>query len=117
VSKDLIRNLLGKVEERYLIEEGKQFGAVIAKEYMPYFFTDVNSYTLLEFMDIWLSRFVYQHRIDCKRHIYSVNHDLGLNYSIFFREYMKSLIESIVNTPVKFSGLAANTVIFSFELI
>jgi len=83
VSKNLIRNVLGKVEERYLMEEGKQFGAVIAKEYMPYFFTDVSSYTLLEFIDIWLSRFAYQHRIDCKRHIYSVNHDLGLTTQSF----------------------------------
>jgi hypothetical protein len=116
-SKDLIRKLLGRIEEKYLIEDAKEFGLTIAKEYIPYFFMDVNTYTLLEFLEIWLGRFPFQHRIDFKRHSYSINHDLGTNYSIFFREYMTALIESIIKSPVKFNIVAPNTVTFSFEIV
>ena len=116
-SKDLIRKLLGRIEEKYLIEDAKEFGLTIAKEYIPYFFMDVNTYTLLEFLEIWLGRFPFQHRIDFKRHSYSINHDLGMNYSIFFREYMTALIESIIKSLVKFNIVAPNTVTFSFEII
>ena len=116
-SKDFIRKLLGRIEEKYIIDDAKEFGLTIAKEYIPYFFMDVNSYALLEFLEIWLGRFPFQHRIDFKRHCYSINHELGMNYSIFFREYMTALIEPIIKSPVKFSILAPNTVTFSFEII
>ena len=116
-SKDLIRKLLGRIEEKYLIEDAKEFGLTIAKEYIPYFFMDVNTYTLLEFLEIWLGRFPFQHRIDFKRHSYSINHDLGMSYSIFFKEYMTALIEPIIKSLVKFNIVASNTVTFSFEII
>jgi hypothetical protein len=108
---------LGRIEEKYIIEDAKEFGLSIAKEYIPYFFMDVNSYTLLEFLEIWLGRFPFQHRIDFKRHSYSINHELGMNYSIFFREYITALIEPIIKSPVKFSIVASNIVTFSFDII
>ena len=116
-NKDFIRKLMRRIEEKYLIEDAKELGLTVAKEYIPYFFTDVNNYTLLEFLEIWLGRFPFQHRIDFKRHSYSINHELGMNYSIFFREYMTALIESIIKSPVKFSIVTPNTVTFSFEII
>ena len=116
-SKDFIRKILGRIEEKYIIEDAKEFGLSIAKEYIPYFFMDVNSYTLLEFLEIWLGRFPFQHRIDFKRHSYSINHGLGMNYSIFFREYITALIEPIIKSPVKFSIVASNIVTFSFDII
>jgi hypothetical protein len=115
-SKDFIRKLLGRIEEKYIIEDAKEFGLTIAKDYIPYFFMDVNNYTLLEFLEIWLCRFPFQHRIDVKRHSYSINHELGMSYSVFFREYMTALIEPIIKSPIKFSVVAPNTVTFSFEI-
>ena len=116
-SKDFVRKLMGRIEEKYLIEDAKELGLTVARDYVPYFFIEVNSYTLLEFLEVWLGRFPFQHRIDFKRHSYSINHELGMNYSIFFREYMTALIESMIKSPVNFSVIAPNTVTFSFEII
>ena len=115
LSKDLIRKVLSRIEEKYLIEDAKEFGLTLMKEYISYFFVDVNTNTLLEFLDLWLSRFAYRHRIDYKQHSYCVNHDLGMSYSIFFREYIKALIERIINSPVRFSATGPSTLTFSFE--
>jgi hypothetical protein len=117
VSKDLTRKFLDKLEEGYLIEQGRQFGSKIAKEYIPYFFADVNSYTLLEFLELWFSRFSFQHRIDYRHHSYSINHELGKSYSIFFKEYISVLVGSIIKSSVQFSIVSENAVTFSFDLI
>jgi hypothetical protein len=116
-SKDAIRTWLNRIEEKDLIADAKELGSTRAREYIAYFFGDVTIYTLIEFLEIIFSRFqAYQYKIDNKSHCYSINHDISLNYSIFFGELLKALIEPIINNPVKIRNITPNILTFSFEI-
>lgn len=117
MSKDFIRKWLSRIEEKFLIEDARELGSTIAKEYICYFYHDVNNYTLIEFLELWFSRFQsYQHGMDNRCHRFSVNHDINMNFSIYLRESLKALIEPIINKPVKFGALTPNVITFSFEI-
>jgi hypothetical protein len=52
VSRDFLRKLLINIEDpKYIEEFGSELGLTISKEYVSYFFPEVNPYTLIEFLD------------------------------------------------------------------
>jgi hypothetical protein len=117
VSKDIIKKVFSGIEENYLIESAKEIGSTIAKEYISYFFGEVNIYTLIQFLEIWFGRFdSYQHKTEHNRHYFSLKHDIGMKYSIFFGEFIKSLAEPIINSQIRFNVITPNTITFWFEI-
>jgi hypothetical protein len=64
ISKDFLRKTFSRLDQNYVEEFGKEHGLTVTKEYISYFFTQVNNNTLIEFLDIWFRRFqFYQHRV------------------------------------------------------
>jgi hypothetical protein len=117
VSRDIIKKIFSGIEEKYLVESGKEVGSTIAKEYISYFFGEVNSYTLIQFLEVWFARFVsFRHQIEGSQHFFSLKHDISMKYSIFLSEFLKSLIESIANSLVRFNVVTQNTITFSFQI-
>jgi hypothetical protein len=58
VSKDFLRKIFSKIDDKDIEELGKEFGLTIEREYVTYFYPQVNSDTLVEFLDnIWFGRF------------------------------------------------------------
>jgi len=116
-SKEAIRIWLEKLADEHLIEEAKEFGGNRAREYIVYFFGEVTIDTLIDFLEILFSRFpAYQHKVNNRLHYFSIHHDISRKYSIFFGELLKSLIEPIVNSPVKIGNPTANLLNLSFEI-
>src|SRR5688572_24893573 len=65
MSKDCLKQAFGRLEDKDL-EDAKQLGRT-AKEYISYFFIDVNTYTLIEFLELWFSKFQsFQHKVNDK---------------------------------------------------
>lgn len=117
-SKEAIRIWLDKLAEKDLIQEAREFGTNRAREYIMYFFGDVTIHTLIDFLEILFSRFpAYQHKVHNTKHCFSINHDISTKYSIFFGELLKSLIEPIVNSPVKIGNPTPNILNLSFEIV
>jgi hypothetical protein len=115
MSKDILRAWINKIEERELIIQAKDFG-LSAVEFIVYFFGEVNVNTLIKFLEILFSRFQsYQHHFENKTHSFHINHDICMNYSIFFSELLKALIEPIINAPVKVKSLTQKMIIISFD--
>lgn len=72
--------------------------------------------TVLQFLDLWCGHFdTYEHRFDGKTHFYTVHHDVNLNFSIFIKEFVSSMIQRTIPRTVRFETLAPNSVTFSFE--
>src|SRR5947209_17917122 len=80
VSKDFLRNVFGQLKEKKDIEEiGRRLGQTIAKEYVSYFYPEVNSTTLVQFLGLWFRRFQsYHHRVNNKVHCFTVSHDINM---------------------------------------
>jgi hypothetical protein len=80
VSKDFLRKTFSRLNENDIEEFGRELGLTVAKEYISYFFPQVNNATLVEFLDIWFRRFqFYQHRVEEEREDNSANGPAAAN--------------------------------------
>jgi hypothetical protein len=122
VSKDFLRKIFNVIEDEKHIEDfGKEFGATIAKEYVSYFYPQVNSPTLVQFLDYWFRRFqsckhIAEDTERSQRHYFTVNHDINIKFSLALKAILEGLIEPISKTTVEFKDITANSISFSFDV-
>ena len=121
VSKDFLRKVFSKIEKAEDIEEfGRELGLTTAKEYVSYFFPQVNSDSLIQYLDLWFRRFQsYQHRIDndmTERHYFTVIHDINMNFSIALKTILQGLIVPIIKSDIEFRDITASAISFSFKV-
>jgi hypothetical protein len=119
VSKNFLRKIFEGLDQKHIEELGKEYGMTIAKEYISYFYPQVNADTLIQFLEIWFRRFQScQHRIDENnnnlRHYFTVNHDINTNFSLALQSILAGLIEPIIKSTVEFTNITPNTITFSF---
>lgn len=116
VSKDLLRDVYKSLDKPELEELGKRFAETSGREHVLYLFQQLTFGTILQFLDLWSSHFdAYEHRYDGKMHYYTVHHDVNLNFSIFVKEFVTTMIKESVPRQVKFETVGPNSVTFSFE--
>jgi hypothetical protein len=120
VSKNFLRKTFDELGAKQIQQLGKEYGTTIAREYISYFYPQVNSNTLVQFLDIWFKRFSsYQHRVDYennKCHYYTVNHDINMNFSMALQSILEGLIEPIIKSTVEFTNITNTSITFSFEV-
>src|SRR5207245_4101393 len=56
----------------------------------------------------------WDHHYDGRRHLFTMHHDVNLNYSIFVKEYVLSILETVAPRPAEFD-ISPNSISFSFE--
>ena len=123
VSKDFLRKIFSVVDDEKDIQEfGKEFGTTIAKEYVSYFYPQVNSITLVQFLDYWFRRFqsskhIVENSDRSQRHYFTVNHDINIKFSFALKALLEGLIEPVSKTTVEFRDVTANSITFSFDVV
>ena len=64
VSKDFLKKIFEKQHKEEIEVFGRELGLIIAKEYVSYFFPNVNYVTLIEYLDLWFEQFhSYRHNL------------------------------------------------------
>jgi hypothetical protein len=142
VSNDFLRKTFLKLDEKYIEEFGREVGLTVAKEYISYFSGQVNTSTLLEFLDIWFRRFQFcQHRIEEEEdvdvtssdpatlsekqqkqqqkeqvHLFIVIHDINMNFSLVLRSMLEELVEPITKSPIIFRDITSSSIIFLIKI-
>ena len=123
VSKDFLRKIFSVVDDEKDIQDfGKEFGTTIAKEYVSYFYPQVNSNTLVQFLDYWFRRFqsckhIVENGERSQRHYFTVNHDINIKFSFALKAILEGLIEPVSKTTVEFRDVTANSITFSFDVV
>jgi hypothetical protein len=125
VSKDFLRKIFSVVDDEKDIQDfGKEIGTTIAKEYVSYFYPQVNSITLVQFLDYWFRRFQScKHIVEnsssdkSQRHYFTVNHDINIKFSFALKAILEGLIEPVSKTTVEFTDVTANSITFSFDVV
>ena len=109
VSKDFLRKVFSAIPQKEAEEVGKSLGFSLANEYVSSFFPRLDRFTLIQFLEKWLGRFQScRHRVEdhtshsIKRHTFSVDHDVNLNFSIALKIMLVGLIEPIIKAVVIF---------------
>ena len=117
MSKDFLRKTFNELNEQRVEELGKELGLTVAKEYVSYFFPEVNTDSLIKFLEMWFKRFQsFSHRVHENRHYFTINHEINLNFSIILRAMLEGIIEPLAKRTVSFKELTPNSIIFSFEV-
>jgi hypothetical protein len=125
VSKDFLRKIFSVVDDEKDIQDfGKEIGTTIAKEYVSYFYPQVNSITLVQFLDYWFRRFQScKHIVEnsssdkSQRHYFTVNHDINIKFSFALKAILEGLIEPVSKTTVESRDVTANSITFSFDIV
>jgi hypothetical protein len=123
VSKDFLRKIFSVVDDEKDIQDfGKEIGTTIAKEYVSYFYPQVNSITLVQFLDYWFRRFqsckhIVENSDRSQRHYFTVNHDINIKFSFALKAILEGLIEPVSKTTVEFRDVTANSITFSFDVV
>lgn len=118
-SKDFFRKIFEKIDQKSLEQYGIELGRAIVSEYTSSYFPDINSCTIVQFLESWFGRFQsFQHRVDevNNRHSFSLNHDINMNFSIVLRVILEGLVEPVIKNKVVFGDLTPNTITFTFEI-
>jgi hypothetical protein len=118
-SKDFFRRMFSKVDEKSIEEYGRELGYAIADEYTYLYFPQIDSSTIIQFLESWCKRFQsYQHRFDKdnNRHTFSLNHDININFSSVLKIILQRLIEPVTKSQVIFGELRPSSISFSFEV-
>lgn len=122
VSKDFLRKIFSVIDdEKHIQDFGKEFGTTMAKEYVSYFYPQVNSNTLVQFLDYWFRRFQScKHMVEnsdrSQKHYFTVNHDINIKFSVALKAILEGLIEPVSKTTVEFRDITANSLTFSFDI-
>ena len=101
VSKDFLRKIFNVIDdEKHIQEFGKEFGTTMAKEYVSYFYPQVDSNTLVQFLDYWFRRFQScKHMVENsdrgQKHYFTVNHDINIKFSLALKGILEGLIEPV----------------------
>jgi hypothetical protein len=123
VSKDFLRKIFSVIDdEKHIQDFGKEFGTTMAKEYVSYFYPQVNSNTLVQFLDYWFRRFQScKHMVEnsdrSQKHYFTVNHDINIKFSVALKAILEGLIEPVSKTTVEFKDITANSLTFSFDVV
>jgi hypothetical protein len=123
VSKDFLRKIFNVIDDENHIQDfGKEFGTTMAKEYVSYFYPQVNSNTLVQFLDYWFRRFqsckhIVEDSDTSQRHYFTVNHDINIKFSFALKAILEGLIEPLSKTTVEFRDITANSLTFSFDVV
>ena len=114
--KDVIRSWLERIQENFLREDAEKLGSTIAREYIAYFFHDVNAHTLIQFLDIWLHTLGETQKKELHgTYAIAINHGVSVRYSMYLKEFLCALIEPIISKRVDFVEITPNLVSFSFK--
>ena len=123
VSKDFLRKIFSVIDdEKHIQDFGEELGTTMAKEYVSYFYPQVNSNTLVQFLDYWFRRFqsckhVIEDSDRSQRHYFTVNHDINIKFSVALKAILEGLIEPVSKTTVEFRDITANSLTFSFDVV
>jgi hypothetical protein len=116
VSKDFLRLVFESLPKEDVVKIARSLGEFHAHEELLFIFKQISPGTILMFIELWASHFdASDHKYEGGKHLFTVKHDVNLNYSYFTKEYVSSLIQSTLGTKVDFEAMTPNSVTFSFE--
>jgi hypothetical protein len=115
VSKDFLRLIFDSLSREQIEKTARSLGETAAHEEILFLFTRINLVTVLQFLKLWASHFdASDYRYEGGKHVYTVKHEVNLNYSYFTKEYLSSLLRSSIGTNVTFEAMTPNSVTFAF---
>ena len=115
LGKDFVRIWLERIDSKFIKEDAQRLGSYIIGEYLAYFYYKIDTDSLINFLELWLSS---QGELQKKNHLgtyyYTVHHNVSEKYSLFLEGLLFSEIEKIFKTKVELIDTTSNLISFTF---
>jgi hypothetical protein len=116
ISKDFLRLIFEYMPRDQVEKFGRSLAESVAHEEILFLYSRITHGTVLSFIDLWASHFdAWDHQYEGGKHFFTVKHDVNLNYSLFTKEYISTMLMSTLGTSVRFETMSPNSVTFVFE--
>jgi hypothetical protein len=116
VSKDFLRLIFEYMPRDQIEKIGRSLGESVAQEEILFLFSRLTHGTVLSFIELWASHFdAWDHQYEGGKHFFTVKHDVNLNFSLFTKEYVSTMLMNTLKTSVRFETMSPNSVTFVFE--
>ncbi len=116
VSKDLLREMFQPMQQDAVEKVARKLGEVSAREQILFLFQQMNLGSVIRFIELWSNHFdAYEHRFEGKKHFFTLHHDVNMNFSVFTKEYLSTMLQATLARNLQFENVSPNSVTFSFE--
>lgn len=116
-SKDLLRELFQALDKDTVERIAHHLGGTRAREEILFLFHRITPVAVLRFIELWGSHFdAIEHHYDGKKHFFTILHDINLNFSVFTRKYVSSMIENTLARTMQSETATPNSISFSCEI-
>ncbi len=116
VGKHFLRLVSESLPREDMEKIARSLGESEAHEELLFIFHHISPGTIVTFIELWASHFdAWDHKYEGGKHVFTVKHDVNLNFSYFAKEYVSSLLQSTIGRSVAFEALTPNSVTFTIE--
>ena len=113
VRKGFLMKLIDRLSEQDIISLAEYIAKSSNKDLVLLLKSKYNIESALEFIESWIriSAYTYRHEVNCTRHLYIIQHDMGRKWSIYLAELYRHLFEELETKKVEFD-ITDNTLSF-----
>ncbi len=116
LGKDFLRLVFESLPREDIEKIARSLGETQAHEELLFIFQHISPGTVFKFIELWASHFdAWDHKYEGGKHVFTVKHDVNLNFSYFAKGYVSSLLQSMIGRSVAFEALTPNSVTFTIE--
>ncbi len=116
VSKDLLREMFQPMTKETIEKVARRLGEVSGRDQILFLFQQLNVASVIRFIELWSNHFdAYEHKFEGKKHFFTLHHDVNINFSLFTKEYLTTMLQSTPAKNLQFENVSPNSVTFSFE--
>src|SRR5712692_1338663 len=109
-----LRELFQTLDKDVLERIAKHLGGARAREEILSLFHRITPQAVLRFIELWGSHFdAFEHHYDGKKYFFTILHDINLNFCVFTRQYVSSMIESTLARTIQPETATPNSISFS----
>lgn len=113
-NKAILRELFNVINRDSLEAIAKRAGETVAREEIIFLFNEVSPETVRRYIELRGTHFsAYHHRYENGRHYFTLQHDLGINFSLFLKGYLSAAVKSAIEKTLDFWDTSPNSVSFS----
>jgi len=117
VSKDCLKIILEKLDEKNAELDGESISNTKIGEYVTYFYHKNDRDSLLNFLELYLStQGGFRKENNNGTVSYTIHHNISKNYSLFLKGMLFGAIEKTLKTRVNLVEISPNLLSFNFEV-
>lgn len=112
-NNEVLKEIFQSLNRESIDNVARKAGELTAREEIMFLFNRIDLDTLLRYIEIRSAHFsAYHHWMEGGMHHFTLQHDLGINFSLFSKGYIASMIRGTIGGSVDFLDVSPNSITY-----